>query len=213
MKFFRLFLIGLSLSCLCFSLHAEEPKQAHSLTWKLNTSNPGKFEEFKRLFDQHEYVLEASHFDLKEIDAEPAQVVAHKASQLGEDILVEDTSLDIEGASVGVNIRWLLDHLNEYEGRKAEWVVLLAFCRDNQIFIYKGSVSGTIVTPRGTTGFGFDAVFLPDGATRTLAECKPDAFNARAKAVKALIEGKLWMTQPVLKDWQGPWQNDDHCQG
>lgn len=178
--------------------------------WKLNTSNPGKFEEFKRLFAKNGSVLETSHFDLKEIDADPIQVVAHKASQLGENIIVEDTSLDIEGASVGIHIRWLLDHLPEYAGRKAEWTVLLAFRQGNQILIYKGSISGTIVLPKGTAGFGFDPVFLPSGSTETLAESKPDSSNARAKAVEALLKGVVWTKHPMIENWEGPWQNDDH---
>lgn len=180
-----------------------------SPTWKLNTSNLGKFEEFKRLFANHGKNLETSYFDLKEIDADPIEVIAHKASQLGEKIIVEDTSLDIEGASVGINIRWLLNHLDEYTGRKAEWTVLLAFRQDNQIYIYKGSVSGTLVLPRGQAGFGFDPVFLPNGSLQTLGESKPDRFNARAKAVDSLLKGDLWAKHPIIENWKGPWQKDD----
>lgn len=176
--------------------------------WKLNTSNPGKFEEFKRLFAKYGCSLEVSHFDLPEIDADAIKVISNKASQLGDNIIVEDTSLEIEGASIGINIRWLLDHLPEYAGRKAEWTVLLGLRQDDTIFIYKGSVSGTIVKPRGIAGFGFDPVFLPDGAKETLAESKPDLYNARAKAVEALIHEKVWITHPVLENWTGPWQDE-----
>lgn len=187
-------------------LCASDRNQKKRSIWKLNTSNPGKFEEFKRLFTQNGSDLEASNFDLEEIDADPIQVVAHKASQLAENIVVEDTSLDIEGASVGFNIRWLLDHLSEYKGRKAEWVVLLAVRQGNEVYIYKGSLAGTIVLPRGNGGFGFDPVFLPDGATKTLAESKPDMFNARAKAVVALIKGEIYSKHPLIEKWEGPWQ-------
>jgi XTP/dITP diphosphohydrolase len=176
------------------------------MDWKLNTSNLGKFEEFKRLFSQEGHSLEATHIDLEEIDSDPIKVIAHKASQLGENVIVEDTSLDIERASVGVNIRWLLDHLKNFVGKKAEWTVLLAFKQENTVFIYKGSISGTIVEPQGTTGFGFDPVFKPDGSTKTLAESKPDSVNARAKAVEALIKGDLYMKHPLIESWDGPWQ-------
>lgn len=174
--------------------------------WKLNTSNPGKFEEFKRLFAQNDCDLEATHIDLHEIDADPLTVIAHKASQLEENVLVEDTSLEIEGTSIGIHVRWLLDHLPNYIGRKAHWKVLLAYRQGNKILIYKGSIAGTIVEPSGTGGFGFDPVFQPMDATETLAESKPDRFNARAEAVKALINNKVWMTSPPIKEWDGPWQ-------
>ena len=190
----------------CFYLDANDGSPKMQSSWKLNTSNAGKFEEFRCLFAQHGSGLEASHCDLDEIDADPIQVVAHKASQLAENTVVEDTSLDVEGASVGVNVRWLLDHLSEYEGRKAEWIVLLAFHQGNEVYIYKGSLKGTIVLPRGEGGFGFDPVFLPDGAAKTLAESKPDTFNARAKAVEALIKGDLYTKHPLIKKWDGPWQ-------
>jgi XTP/dITP diphosphohydrolase len=177
-------------------------------SWKLNTSNLGKFEEFKRLFAQYDCDLEATHFDLKEIDADPLAVIAHKASQLEENILVEDTSLSIEGASVGIHVRWLLEHLAKYIDRPAHWKVLLAYRQGNKVFVYKGILSGTIVEPKGINGFGFDPVFLPTGATETLAQSKPDQFNARAKAVEALIKNKVWMTCPVIKEWTGPWQQE-----
>ena len=173
---------------------------------KLNTSNLGKFEEFKRLFLKYHCNLEATHIDLKEIQADPVTVLAHKASQLGENIIVEDTSLEIEGAAVGINVRWLLEHLTDYVGRRAEWTVLLGIHQNDQILIYKGVVEGTIVHARGDKGFGFDPVFLPTGSTKTLAEAKPDAFNARAKAVEAFINGTVWKIHPYVDKWTGPWQ-------
>ena len=178
------------------------------LHWKLNTSNLGKFEEFKRLFALYGYSLETTHVDLKEIDADPLSVVAHKVSQLEENTLVEDTSLEVEGATIGIHVRRLLDHLPEYAGRKAHWIVLLAFRRNDQVFIYKGSITGTIVEPKGTSGFGFDPVFLPEGSTKTLAQSKPDHLNARAKAVEAFINNELWKTCPVINLWTGPWQKN-----
>ncbi len=175
--------------------------------WKLNTSNCNKHEEFKRLFASYGQELEATHIDLPEIASDHASVVAHKASQLGEGILVEDTSLEIEGAAVGIQVRWLLDHLPNYIGSKAHWIVLLAYHQNHQVFIYRGAVSGTIVEAEGVSGFGFDPVFLPNGASLTLAQSKPDSHNARAKAVKALIEKEVWAVYPTIERWEGPWQN------
>lgn len=180
--------------------------QQKKFCWKLNTSHPGKFEEFKSFFAEYGGCVEATHFDIKEIDADPIQVVAHKASQLGEEIIVDDTSLDIEGTSIGINIRWLLDHLPDYAGRRAKWTALLAFHRKKEVFIYEGSVIGKIVLPRGAAGYGFDPVFVPDGSTQTLAESKPNVFNARAKAIEALIKGHVYTIHPLIENWTGPWQ-------
>lgn len=174
--------------------------------WKINTSNLGKYEEFKRLFANYGASLEATHIDLKEIDSDPISIIAHKASQLGENIIVEDTSLEIEGESIGANIRWFLEHLHNYIGRKAEWIVLLAFHKGDDVYIFRGSIPGTIVEARGVSGFGFDPVFLPDGAQKTLAESKPDSISARALSVEALMTNNVWKIHPAIKTWDGPWQ-------
>jgi inosine/xanthosine triphosphate pyrophosphatase family protein len=185
---------------------SDPASQSKEKRWILNTSNQGKKREFERLFAQYEISLEAQQHDLHEIDADLLTVVVHKASQLGDGILVEDTSLEIEGASVGVNVRWLLEHLSQYVGRKAEWRTLLAYQKSGLIYVFEGKIRGTIVSPRGKEGFGFDPFFLPDNSTLTLAEAKPDDFNARAKAVEALVHGRIFSSLPPITHWDGPWQ-------
>ncbi|HEV8052479.1 MAG TPA: non-canonical purine NTP pyrophosphatase [Parachlamydiaceae bacterium] len=176
--------------------------------WHLNTSNAGKLKEFQNLFNKYNIELFSTQFDLDEIDSDPASVVAHKASQLDELILIEDTSLDIEGASIGINVRWLIEHLNEHIGRKALWTVLLAYRQADEVLIYKGEVKGTITHARGDQGFGFDPVFLPENSNQTLAEAKPDEANARALAVEALVKGNMFKKVKAIYNWDGPWQEN-----
>jgi XTP/dITP diphosphohydrolase len=56
--------------------------------------------------------------------------------------------------------------------------------------VVEGRVDGTLVeAPRGTNGFGYDPVFVPDGETRTTAEMPPDekdAISHRGRAFRAL---------------------------
>ncbi len=42
--------------------------------------------------------------------------------------------------------------------------------------------------PRGDGGFGYDPIFVPDGATLTAAEMAPDEKNARSHRAIALVE-------------------------
>lgn len=174
-------------------------------SWQINAS-VNKVNEFQRLFAAYGIDLTASHDDLKEIAADPLTVVVYKASTIGQKILVEDTSLDIEGADVGVNVKWLLKTLPEHIGKKALWRVLLAYRDGDKVYVYQGTVSGTIVKPRGSGGFGFDPVFLPDGSQKTLAEEKPDSVNARSYAVKAFIENSPFQVVPAIDEWHGTWQ-------
>ncbi len=54
----------------------------------------------------------------------------------------------------------------------------------------RGEVRGTLlIEPRGTGGFGYDPIFVPDGETRTTAELSPgekDAISHRGRAFRAL---------------------------
>jgi XTP/dITP diphosphohydrolase len=54
---------------------------------------------------------------------------------------------------------------------------------------------GSLVrAPRGTNGFGYDPIFVPDGHTRTSAELEPDEKDAashRGQALRAMLPA-LW---------------------
>jgi XTP/dITP diphosphohydrolase len=57
--------------------------------------------------------------------------------------------------------------------------------------VVHGEWTGTIVrAPRGSNGFGYDPVFVPDGEQRTSAElsaAEKDAASHRARALQALL--------------------------
>jgi len=171
----------------------------------LCTCNKDKFNEFRDLSAQADIELIGVWRDLEEIDADPLTVIVHKASQVDEGVLVEDTSLDILGANVGIHIRWALDNLNEYTTKKAVWTVLIAQRKGDTVYVYRGQVSGTIVSPKGV-GFGFDPYFLPDGSTTTLAEAKPQRLNARAIAFQAYLDRDPFAEMPPITEWNGAWQ-------
>jgi len=212
---------------------ASNEEKKNDAVIRLNTSNEFKFNEFKRLFTKFGNLkLERTKVDLDEIDvrvsfiktlslsfcilthslpqARPALVVAQKATSAGVNVLIEDTSLDVEGAEVGVNIRWIMDNLKDLIGRRAVWRVMLGILRsDQKVYIYEGITNGVIVKARGDSAFGFDPVFLPEGSTKTLAEDKPDSVSARCKAVEAMMnDDAVAIHCPIKKeDWKGKWQH------
>jgi len=176
-------------------------------TVKINTANSDKLKEYRCLFAQYGFGLETSQVDLNEIDADPLSVIVHKASQVDERVLVEDTSLDLEGAKFGVNIRWLINALSSHVGAKAIWSVYLAYRSGKKVYVFKGVVPGIIVPAKVHKGFGFDPYFLPNGCKKTLSEDKPDSVNARALAVKAFVNDTPFAIKPVIDEWGGAWQN------
>ena len=56
--------------------------------------------------------------------------------------------------------------------RRAQFVTVLALYQTaQQITFFQGTVTGTLIwPPRGSGGFGYDPMFVPDGATQTFAE-------------------------------------------
>jgi XTP/dITP diphosphohydrolase len=61
---------------------------------------------------------------------------------------------------------------------------------DGRELVVEESLVGRIIGgPRGTNGFGYDPIFVPDGETRTSAEltsAEKDAISHRGKAFRAL---------------------------
>jgi len=66
---------------------------------------------------------------------------------------------------------------------------------DGEAHIFEGKVFGRLVwPPRGTKGFGYDPMFLPDGETLTFGEMDPAAKHAishRARAFALFVDACL----------------------
>ena len=77
------------------------------------------------------------------------------------------------------------------DNRKARFRTVIALILDGKTYYFEGIVNGTIVEERkGTDGFGYDPIFIPEGYTKTFAELGVDIKNQishRALAVNKLI--------------------------
>ncbi|HYX23794.1 MAG TPA: non-canonical purine NTP pyrophosphatase, partial [Thermoanaerobaculia bacterium] len=67
----------------------------------------------------------------------------------------------------------------------------LLYKDSDQELVAEGRTDGTLVLPgRGTHGFGWDPVFLPDGSPQTFAELtghEKDAVSHRGKAWREMV--------------------------
>ena len=75
--------------------------------------------------------------------------------------------------------------------RRARFRCVLAIARDGHVLaIFEGVVDGKIAErPRGSHGFGYDPIFIPDGFKETFAELPEEVKNNishRAEAVRKL---------------------------
>jgi XTP/dITP diphosphohydrolase len=97
------------------------------------------------------------------------------------------------------NLDLVLGQLSDVpdERRGAQFVCAAALVLPSgEETLVRGEWRGTLVrSRRGTNGFGYDPIFLPDGESRTSAEMEPaekDAVSHRGLALRALV--------PALRD-------------
>ena len=92
------------------------------------------------------------------------------------------------------NLDLVLGQLSDVpdERRGAQFVCAAALVLPSgEETLVRGEWRGTLVrSRRGTNGFGYDPIFLPDGESRTSAEMEPaekDAVSHRGRALRALL--------------------------
>ena len=92
------------------------------------------------------------------------------------------------------NLRLVLDQLADVpdERRGAEFVCAAALVLpDGRAHVVTASWRGTLArAPRGSGGFGYDPIFVPDGDERTSAQLDPpekDARSHRGQALAAML--------------------------
>lgn len=171
----------------------------------LVTGNPGKLAEARRLagFD-----FESVAVDLPELQSlSYEEVVREKGAEawrlLGRPLVVEEAGLGLSalGGFPGPLVKWMLEAAGA-EGvartgialgdPRATASCLLLYKDAEREILAEGETHGTLIAPgRGTNGFGFDPVFLPDGAGGLtygeLEGAEKDATSHRGKAWRELL--------------------------
>jgi XTP/dITP diphosphohydrolase len=138
----------------------------------------------------------ASYYENAAAKARFGRGLAAEDWVLGEDSGIEAVAL---GGRPGVeSARWaddgvaaLLDALEGVDDRRARYVCeLVAVGADGAELRGTGTLEGTVAEARrGSEGFGYDPIFVPEGETRTVAELGNSwkARNShRARAARAL---------------------------
>lgn len=181
------------------------------------TSNPGKLEEFRTLLADLPITVESLadrgpvRFPEEGLDY-AANAVAKAlavAEQLDEWALADDSGLEVEaldGAPGPLSARFggptlddagrvahLLSALNKspQSSRIARFVCVAALVAPSgEQVVTRGECSGRILaSTRGTGGFGYDPIFLPDGFEQSMAEIDSrvkDRISHRGRAFAEL---------------------------
>ncbi len=98
-----------------------------------------------------------------------------------------------EGATYASNVQKLLSELGGNPDRRAVFSTVIAYIDEsNKEHTFRGEVKGKIGwEPRGTNGFGYDPIFIPEGESKTFAEMTDEEKNAashRGRALRAFVE-------------------------
>ena len=89
------------------------------------------------------------------------------------------------------NLQKLLEELKSKTDRTGYYKAVICLIWEGQTHYFEGVCDGTIIdTKRGTGGFGYDPIFVPDGHDKTFAELPLDIKNEishRGKAVRKMV--------------------------
>ena len=78
--------------------------------------------------------------------------------------------------------------------RTARFVCAIAYVAQGVEKVTRASCEGTLLEEeRGTGGFGYDPLFVPDGHTQSFGELSAEIKNRLSHRAKALAIAKEWL--------------------
>lgn len=90
------------------------------------------------------------------------------------------------------NMLKLLHNMENKENRQAQFRTVISLILDETEYQFEGIIKGKIITEkRGSSGFGYDPIFIPEGYDKTFAELGDEIKNKishRAQAVNKLCK-------------------------
>lgn len=155
------------------------------------TGNKGKLAEVQSILGN----VEALDIDLPEIQSLDAREIIKakleeaQKHQTGE-FIVEDNSLYLEGIKglPGPLIKWFMKTVGNdglykmaeaFGNFNAEAKVIIGYSSPTgEISFFEGNTKGTIVSSRGSEGFGWDPIFQPEGYDKTFGEMSAEEKNS-----------------------------------
>lgn len=193
--------------------------------------NRHKVDEFRALLGVPGLVLSGAdewpgaplvHEDGNTFEENAAKKAVALARATGQWALADDSGLEVEalGGAPGVhsavfageprddqaNNRKLLDALRGVSNRRARFRAVLALASPSgRVETVEGVCEGRIAwEPRGSGGFGYDPLFVPEGYDKTFAEMTPAEKNAlshRGRAVARALDRWRHLFEGDYADW------------
>ncbi len=90
-----------------------------------------------------------------------------------------------------LGIEGILNLMKDKQNRNAEFVSAIAFSKRDEIVVVSALVKGEIAQqPRGTSGFGYDPIFIPENEAKTFGEAPQIKYELshRRKACEKMLK-------------------------
>ena len=183
------------------------------------THNKNKVTEIQQLLPDTVEILTLTDIGCHEDIPETADTIEGNAllkaryvfDKFGYPCFADDTGLEVtalnnepgvysaryagEPSNSEANIEKLLKNLENQKDCSARFKTVIALVGNSGEKMFTGICEGTIIKERkGTSGFGYDPIFVPTGFDKTFAEMtleEKGAISHRGKAVRALVERLL----------------------
>lgn len=169
----------------------------------LITGNEGKAREYESLLGIKVTAVKEDLIEIQDLDV--VKVVGRKAedaySKVQRPVLVDDTGLTLSewNGLPGALVAWFLEAVGpqgilkmaaNMTDRRTTVTTAIGYADETGVQVVTGTLKGTLTTElRGSGGFGYDPVFVPDGHDRTFAEmssAEKNEVSHRRLAVDAL---------------------------
>lgn len=185
------------------------------------TNNKHKIEEASHILKNRYSLISLREINILEDIPETEPTIEGNASQKSwfifnrtyQDCFADDTGLEVEALNgepgvysaryagnmhdFDLNITKLLANLDGVNNRKARFRTVVSLILNGKEHQFEGILNGSIIdTRRGSNGFGYDPVFVPDNYSKTLAEIASEEKNKishRGIAMRKMAE--------FLSDW------------
>jgi len=170
------------------------------------TGNQNKLREVQQILGSdfpHKLVAKAADLPEYQGEADTVSELKCKAAYdlIQTPVVVEDTCLCFNALNglPGPYIKWFLTSIGPeglhkmllgFDDHTAYAMATLAYTDGSgEVKLFKGITEGSIVSPRGASGFGWDACFMPKGYDITYGEMPSEEKNTishRKRAVEAM---------------------------
>ncbi len=174
----------------------------------LVTTNEHKLAELRPLFAEYGVNFETMGIEKVEIRDDSVENVAREAAKhafttLQKPVVVDDTGLYIDTLAgfprsypafvlKTIGRGGILRLLEGKTDRSARFVTSVGYSDGENLYTFTGEMRGRIsLEERGSEGFGYDPIFIPEGFDRTYAELsfrEKTAISHRTRAFRSFLE-------------------------